>query len=784
MKQEYKKFIKENYQSLSSRQIAAKLGLREKIISNYIHKLKQNDKTKTVPQKQKAIKPLPKTKQSHWKFIITILLVGCAVYANALKGDFIWDDNILVVDNIEIKNLDNLNYVLTGNLGGEEFHRVHSSFRPLQTITYMLDYAVWELNALGYHLTNIILHLLVSLTVYGLIITIFANQRLAFLTALLYVVHPVHTEAVTYISGRADPLSTLFLLLAFTFYVKGTEHRWRYIIPLIMSFILALGARESALILIGLVIIYHLILKRKIIWVPLLTVLAVSGTYIVLRVTETLGQMGLKETASASLLDRIPGFMVALTGYAKMLIFPFHLRMEYGRPVFPWSNPLTIIGLCLLGFLIFIALRTRKQNVIISFGILWFIATILPVSNTLVIVNAFMAEHWLYLPSIGLFLILGLGLTKLYENEKYKKVSLALVIFFVAFMGVRTVQQNTYWREPISFFKRTLKYAPNSARAYSDLGYAYQKLGKQTEAIEAYEKTISLDPYYIDAYNNLGNAYTVTGQPEKAIETLIKAIKFSPDTEFVYYNLASAYYKIGQREKAVENFQKGLSISPKNLQANIYLGTILGQLGRSEEAIKVYKKALKYHPRSDDLYYRMGLMYKNTGKIQKARDSFQKSVSLNPNNADAHNNLGIMASYLGNHEDSSKHFQRAVQVNPKHQNAYSNLGVTLNNLGKKEEAIKAHQKAISINPGYEGAYNNLAVVFNSIGRESESIPLLEKAIQINPRYTAAYSNLGFAYKATGQPNQAIMAYQKVLEIDPQNKEARNQLLALKKEVAR
>ena len=193
-----------------------------------------------------------------------IILLGFTVYANSLKGGFIWDDAALVRDNAFIKDWSKAGHLLVENIGSGAFTEF-SSYRPLQMLSYSLDYSVWKLDVFGYHLTNILLHLLSALLVYWLISLLFSKPSLSFLTSILFVAHPVHTEAVSYISGRSDTLCAIFMLLCLVYYIKeGSLGNGMVSLLIPLTYVLALLSKEYALITPALLLVYNYSFKKKI----------------------------------------------------------------------------------------------------------------------------------------------------------------------------------------------------------------------------------------------------------------------------------------------------------------------------------------------------------------------------------------------------------------------------------------------------------------------------------------------------------------------------------------
>ncbi|MFH1772559.1 MAG: tetratricopeptide repeat protein [Candidatus Omnitrophota bacterium] len=215
--------------------------------------------------------------------------------------------------------------------------------------------------------------------------------------------------------------------------------------------------------------------------------------------------------------------------------------MEYGDKIFSFSNPLSITGFFILAAMLFFAFKLRKKFALISFVIFWFLIT-LSVHSNIYPIKAYMAEHWLYIPSVGFFIVTAKGLFSVKRIKALRILPFIAVSFLVIFYIFLTVRQNNYWREPIAFYKRTLEYAPKSRRANNDLAIAYQKEERYGESIEIYKKLINSFPDESDTYVNLAAVYVKTGNYKEALLLCKKAIEIEPNNATAHNNLAVAYY--------------------------------------------------------------------------------------------------------------------------------------------------------------------------------------------------------------------------------------------------
>jgi tetratricopeptide (TPR) repeat protein len=574
--------------------------------------------------KQQIQKPAP-DKKTPWHCVFLIVLLGIGAYANTLHSPFLWDDNFLITDNASIKKTSGITQIFTQRVraGGRDYN----FYRPVQMATYLLDYAIGKLRVEGYHITNIALHILATLCLFWLLSVLFQDHLLACLTSLLFITHPVHTEAIAYISGRSDPLALIFILLTFIFYIKQTRHNnFIFIVAMCSSYILGLLSRELSLIFLLFLFFYHGIFNEKIKAKNIAPLVILTLLYIFLRTTFF---KTIPSSSDATLGERLPGFLAALPTYLRLLVVPVRLHMEYGKPLFSWAHPQVFLGIAILiggGFAI--ARFRKSKNTIALFSISWFIITLLPVSN-LFPINAFMAEHWLYMPSIGYFLLISYGLKKIAEKN-HQKITLLLAACLILFYAFLTVRQNLIWSNPKILYETTLRYGSSrNSKIYSNLGNIYRDESRYEEAIQLYKKAIQYDPAYAIAYSNLGRTYRIMNKNDEAIRTYLRAIEISPMEE-AYNGLGNVYRNIGKYVEAIASYEKAAELCPGCAAIYFNLGNIFAETDRTEKAKESFLKALELNPDYVEVLINLGFLYSRRGETQKARECFQKAKKINP----------------------------------------------------------------------------------------------------------------------------------------------------------
>jgi len=602
--------------------------------------------------------------------IAVIALLGFLAYANSLKGEFLYDDEYLVRSNTYITDWSNTGRIFTeyiGAGGGIDFR----FYRPVQILTYLIDYSLWKLDARGYHLTNILLHIGAAVCVFLFFIIIGAGWPSSFTGAVLFLLHPIHTEAVSYISGRADCLALIFLMLSLVFYIRAvrTDKPFFYII-MFFGYFLALLSKESALVFSALALIYHYALKERLKIKPFFYILLATILYVGLRLS-VLRDAPIK-IAPQPFFERLPGFLAAVTNYTRLLVVPFGLHMEYGIKTFRFTDPQAIIGMAIFVSAITAAIQIRKINGLVSLGLLWIFAALLPVSNVIYPVNAYMAEHWLYVPSVGFFLSLAIFLK--YLRKKFFIFFMVVILALPAFYIYLTAKQNGYWKDPMTFFKRTLQYSPHSYRLYNGLGVKYDEAGDKAMALAAYKRSIELNPKNAFALNNLGQLYISMGRNEEAEAVLRKAMEIEPRSAFMPNSMGKLYSVMGKYEDAIRYFKRAIELNPGYSLAYNNLGGMYCLLGRYEEAVEVLNKAIKINPSSaGPYYYNLGVAYSGMNKPDDAIVAYEKAVSLDQKDPDSHYNLAVLYYKSNRMDKAAEHFGIAAGLGRRLEPEYLSL---------------------------------------------------------------------------------------------------------------
>ena len=645
-------------------------------------------------------------------FVILTLLI----YSNTLEVPFYFDDE---------QNIDENPFVWLTNLTFQDITRAASESpvanRPIANISFALNYYFHQDNVIGYHAINIFIHLLAGILLYFFIKTTLSipslrsryqrHSSIAFFAALLWIVHPIQTQSVTYIVQRMNSMAAMFYVLSFLLYVKGRlvkqkQKSWPRFAGCALSGILAVGSKEIAVTLPFFVLIYEWYFFQDLSTAWLKRHLpCITGTFIGigLLVFWYLGSNPLEAILSGyayrdfTLKERIlTEFRVAIH-YTGLLFYPHpcRLNLDYDFPVsHSLLDPITtFLSMGAIVVLIGLAFLIAKKERLISFCILWFLGNLAIESS--VIPLEIIYEHRIYLPSMSFFLLI-VGLAYRYIQRDWAIIGVlgaaSLVLCFW------TYQRNSVWREPVTFWKDCSHKSPKKARPHNNLGVALAEQGRLEEAIGHYAKALQIKPCLVEAHNNLGRALAKQGRFEEAIGHYSKALQIKPDYAMAHSNLGVALAEQARFEEAISHFSEALEIKPNYAKAHSNLGVALMRQGNFKEAISHYAKALQINPNYADVHNNLGIALAGQGKMEEAMAQFREALRIRSDHADAHNNLGSALALRGKLREAIAQYKEALRIKPDYARAHLSLGLTYLTIGNKESALKEYQILKTIDP--------------------------------------------------------------------------------------
>lgn len=508
-------------------------------------------------------------------FLFTLLC-----YGNTLRNGLFFDDEQFIYNNQAVQTFD-LPRLLSKSLSSES-GQISNYYRPLLFIGFSLEYQLFNNNGFIYHLDSFLLHFFGGLLLFLLIKKLFDDQLLAFLSTLLFLVHPIQTEAIAYASGRGDPLSFFFITLTLLLALSKNK---KFLMLSFLTLTCALFSKEIALMSPGLIFIVILFQKksfsRKVVINSIIRTApyaVVAIIYFLLRITllnfqNTLNFYNSSNIYSSHLLVRLLTFFNLIPDYLSLLIYPKTLFMERDSGVqiiTTFTIPIIITLVCIIAVAC-TAIWQRKKHPLILFSLFWIFITFVPTSGVIPI-NGIFYEHFLFFPSVGFFLLCSYLLISGYKkaNPILKEgigIVLVLIIFLLCF---RTFNRNLDWHDPITFYNQLLRHV-KSPRAYNNLAMAYAEQDKPRLAIANYQKAIRLVDLYPESHYNLANAYVSIKNYKKAEEEYKKSLKISPNFYLSYIKLYSIYQRTSDN-KGLQFVQNDLTrLGKSNPQFTILL---------------------------------------------------------------------------------------------------------------------------------------------------------------------------------------------------------------------
>ena len=709
--------------------------------------------------------PRPPAWRRHGWRLLALWVVVLAAYSSSFQTGLVFDSAMVVTGDsrIQAATPHNLRLILTE----EYWHGSTTSglYRPLTTASYLLNYAVFGngANPAGYHWVNLALHGVNVSLVYLLGILVLGAPAPALALAALWGVHPVLTESVTNIVGRADLLAAFGVLAGLLCYVKSASaagrHKLYWIAAMVAAQAVGIFSKENAVVLPGIMLLFDLAWRRRaasreraLAYAALLPPLA---AFFCLRVgfpMHVLARFGDNPLMSAGFWTaRLTAFKV-IGKYLWLFVWPAHLSADYSYNAVPlfgwqpvdWEDAKALIALAVCLGAAVLAVRWYRTRQPLFFFLAFFFVALAPTSNLVVLIGSIMAERFVYLPSIGLAGCVVAAICALGPRVSRRRpldmraawIALGLLTLVCA---ARTYARNLDWLDDLSLWTSAVDVCPESAKAHNNLGEALAKLpGRLPDSIVEYQASLRIEPNYSEAHFNLANALSRTpGRLPEAIAGYQAALRIDPNYAAAHNNLGFALANSGGRwQEAIVQFQAALRLNPGLAEAHDNLGLALANSGgHLQEAVAEFQAALRIDPEYAEAHNNWGRALTNSGgRWQEAAAQYQAALRIDPDLAAAHENLGNALSHLpGRLPDAIAEYQAALRIQPRYANAHNDLGLALANSGRWQEAIAEYQAALRINPDLAEAHFNLGNALSQFpGRLPDAIAQYEAVLRIRP----------------------------------------------------
>jgi protein O-mannosyl-transferase len=645
-----------------------------------------------------------------------LVIATVAVYSRTFSVPLLFDDDTSIASNPTLRHLASAFLPPSGTTVGG---------RPVLNFSFAINYAIGGTDVRGYHALNLVIHLLAGLTLFGIVRRTLAARTgrmptaCGFLAALLWSLHPLLTESVTYLVQRAESLMGLFYLLTLYTFIRGVaadgpSRRLWYALSVTACF-LGMGTKEVMASAPLIVLLFdrtfvagsfqEALRRRR--WVY--CGLAASWIFLLYLVLAAGGRTG-----SAGFAVGIPWWSYALTQfpaivhYLVLCFWPFPLVFDYGSSIGHRSSEIVPSALIIVALVAATAWAVVRKPTIGFLGASYFVL-LSPSSSVVPVATEAMAEHRMYLPLASVVVLVVAGV-----HRWLGRFAIPVCVVLAAVLSFVTFRRNEDYRTEERIWRDTVEKQPENERAQDNLGYALSKIpGRLDEAIACYEEALRLKPDFVEAHYNLAFALlSKPGRVNDVISNYEEALRLKPDLTDVQFNLARVLQEIP---------------------------------GRSDEAIAHYQEAVRLRPNFVEAHYNLGYMLQAMpGRLNEAAEHLEVSIRLRPGNAGAHFMLGCALQLMpGRLDDAVTQYGEAIRLKPDYVQAHCNLGNALNSLGRTEDAITQYSEAVRLDPTDATIQVNFAVVLlNAPGQRSEAVEHLREAIRLQPGNERALQILG------------------------------------------
>ncbi len=610
--------------------------------------------------------------------LLIVVAIG-AVYLGTLGNPFVYDDHIWISWNPSIRHLWPI-WSLFSPVPGSPVYG-----RPVLSLSLALNYALSGANPWSYHAANICIHTLAALTLFGIVSRTLAflperfplereRTTLAFAAALIWAVHPLQTEAVTYVIQRAESLMGLFYLLALYSLARGVQgqHPRQWLLLCVLSCLLGMGVKQVMVTAPVVILAYdrtfaagsfagalrlrwRLYAALALTWLPLLGLGA-----------------GMRDPGVGFALG-YTWWTYALTEcwvvlhYILLALWPYPLVFDYGTDIVA-SVHATLPWLCILVMLVGASLVAFMRRNALGFAAVWFFAILAPSSSVVPVAFAPMAESRMYLPLAAVVTVLVVGAYWWLGRRSLRLVACAAVV-----LGIFANLRNRDYASEVSIWGDTVLRRPTNARARVALGSALALDGQDARAAEQFTEALRIDPGDFQARRNLGLALYHMGRLDEALACYRSIAPPIPDSAPLHYDIALALDGSGRTADAIAEYERAVSLDPGDGEARTNLGIALFRTGRVVEAVMQYGIALQALPGSARVHFNMGMALGRLGGVAKAIEQYREAVRLEPGYAEAHNNMGVLLAQTGREPEAIAEYEAALRIRPDYAMARANL---------------------------------------------------------------------------------------------------------------
>ncbi len=728
-----------------------------------------------------------------WLAAALIVAAVFAAYSNSLHGPFTYDDKPAIALNPSIRSLWPLGPVLNPPTS-----TITTAGRPVLNLSFALNFAAGGKNVTGYHLTNIAIHALAALALFGLVRRACllptlkekfgdASLPLALGTALWWALQPLQTEAVTYTVQRAESLMGLFYLLTLYAFVRSLDEaqprRWQVVT--VVACVLGMATKENMVSVPIMALLIDRVFgagdlraawqKRKGLYLTL------ASTWLIVLLLLKLG--GGNRGGSVGFDVGVSWWNYELTQfkaiarYLALSAWPYPLVFDYGTFLLEhlasvWAEALlaaAIVGVTLHGL--------WRGTAIGVFGA-WFCAILAP--TTLIPgTTQMIVEHRMYLALVPLVVAAAAFLVRMIGA---RHAMIAISALGLA-LGVVTFQRNTVYRDLITLWSDTAVKRPINATAHASLGSAYADAARPDDAIEQFKITLKLMPDLPATLADYGSVLTEHGRVTEALPLLERAVQLAPKNAAANLNLGVALDVLGRREEALPYFAKAVELSPVLEAAHNDYGAALCRAGRKDEGIRELQEALRINPNSPEALFNLGGALPRE-RFDEAAAYFAAGFRVRPNDMTARTRWAGVLYAAGKTDEALAQHDLVVRTQPDYAEGRYNYGTLLAVLEHYPEAQHELEAAIRVQPTYAEAHNNLGNVLLTLHRPADAVPEYEAALRLKPQNPSAHDNLGLALAQLGRLEEALPHFEAAVRQAPNFAQANEHLAAARAQLGR
>src|SRR3989338_2630221 len=713
-----------------------------------------------------------KEKTLHFLSIVVLLATGLVIYLNSLWSPFQFDDHVFIANNPATHDITNPKAI---------WHALAHPSRFIAFYSFALNYHFHGLDVFGYHLVNFAIHLTASMFVWWLVQLLCQTPRLtnkkitqhknilAFFAALLFLTHPIQTQAITYITQRFTSMAAMFYLSSLCFYLKGrlgTIHQNKYFIGSLIGAVWGTFTKQIVFTLPFMIASIEFFFltpasrkeegrRFKLIAALWGLFLLIIPAFFAFNASKILFLTMPSGSHDGDVITSWNYFLtqprVILT-YIRLLFFPINQNVDYD---FPLSQNLlewkTLLSLLTIIILIVLSFKIRYRHRLISFGILWFFLT-LSVESSFIPIHHVIFEHRLYLPSVGFVIAFCAWALTIFKNTRGVVALLIMTVFIFSYL---TIQRNKIWQSEEILWQDVVKKSPNKSRGFKNLGSIYYKESKLDLGLEAFNKAIEIKPDDGEAYNNRGAALMQKGLFDSALDDFNHALALNPHSNEVYDNRGELFKRVNKYPQAFADFSKSIALNPNYAKAYNNRGVLYGEIQQYENALSDFNKALAIDGGFADAYNNRGVVYLRRQMLELAMSDFNKTIGLNPHNAESYSNRGSIYQQRNQLKEALEDYNKALNLRGNFSEVFNNRGIILGQLGHFELAILDFKMALQVNPEFIEAYNNLGMALKANKQFSEAIQTFNQAIRLDSQYAVAYYNRSLVLAETGQFTKAL-----------------------------